>query len=26
MLDFSKIGYEYGIRPHMVLVGDIDFA
>jgi len=26
MLDFSKIGYEYGIKPHMVLIGDIDFA
>lgn len=26
MIDFSKIGYDYGIKPHMVLIGDIDFA
>jgi hypothetical protein len=26
MNDFSKIGYEYGIKPCMILIGDVDFA
>ncbi|MCL2650489.1 MAG: hypothetical protein FWD60_05600 [Candidatus Azobacteroides sp.] len=26
MNDFSKIGYEYGVKPYMILVGDIDYA
>jgi hypothetical protein len=26
MNDFSKIGYEYGLKPHMILIGDIDFS
>jgi hypothetical protein len=26
MNDFSKIGYEYGVKPYMILLGDIDFA
>ncbi len=26
MNDFSKIGYEYGLKPHMVLIGDVDFS
>jgi hypothetical protein len=26
MNDFSKIGYEYGVKPHMIVLGDIEFS
>jgi len=25
-IDFSKIGYDYGIKPHFMIVGDINFS